>query len=128
MNSIFALVATAELFNALCQNPACRLEIVEQPAIVIHTNSLAHVATTANGWTNVFATVSLLCTNCGQTNLFDTDFLIHRPRATHVVKPPLPKRPVPPAIPMTLTNDPIVHLRVPPGFEVRMVPTTITNN
>jgi hypothetical protein len=105
------------LFTAICENKACGLPIIEQPALTIHTNSMSKVET-GMGYTNVYVTLSLLCTNCLTTNVCDSEFIIHRPRAQAVFRPPIPKRPPHPTI--IPTNS--VTVQVPAGHKILIVP------
>lgn len=115
----------AEQFEALCST--CNFHIENAPALTIKTNRLDPIMMGQGGYTNAIIDVTLACPRCHSTNLYESEIMTHRPRARHILHPPLPLKELPPAIP-ALTNDPIVHLRVPPGFEVRLVPITTTNN
>jgi hypothetical protein len=110
-----------EQFEALCST--CNFHIENAPALTIKTNRLDPIMMGQGGYTNAIIDVTLACPRCHSTNLYESEIMTHRPRARHILHPPLPLKESPPAIPMTITNDPIVHLRVPPGFEVRLVPT-----
>jgi hypothetical protein len=116
-----ALCAEPEQFEALCST--CNFHIENAPALTIKTNRLDPIMMGQGGYTNAIIDVTLACPRCHSTNLYESEIMTHRPRARHILHPPLPLKESPPAIPMTITNDPIVHLRVPPGFEVRLVPT-----
>jgi hypothetical protein len=111
----------AEQFEALCST--CNFHIENAPALTIKTNRLDPIMMGQGGYTNAIIDVTLACPRCHTTNVYESQIMMHRPTARHILHPPLPLKESPPTIPMTLTNEPIVHLRVPPGFEVRLVPT-----
>lgn len=131
--SLFLLLALPTLgqelrFSAVCENTNCARPIIEAPALTIKTNAVQPVAT-GNGLTNFYLTVSLLCTNCHETNLFDSDVILHRPRATAIFRPAMPHRQAPaiPSLPATNEAGRVVTVKIPDGFELRVVPSMNTN-
>ncbi len=116
--------AEPEQFEAVCST--CNYHIQHATPINIVTNRVDPVMGGNGGYSNAVLTVTLVCPN-NHTNDYGSQMMIRRPWATHVLRPALPRPEQPPAIPLTITNETIVTVRVPAGFEVRIVPTVNTN-
>lgn len=129
---IFAVFAAGQIerapeqFEALCPN--CNFHIQRTPALSIKTNRFEPIMMGSGGYTNVIIDVQLPCPNCHQTNTFESEIMTHKPRARHILRPPLPL-PEQPSISLPSTNDSptLVSVKVPPGFEVHIVPIVSTN-
>jgi hypothetical protein len=120
--------AEPERFEALCPN--CNTHIQNAIPISIKTNRFEPMMMGAGGYTNLIVDVQLQCPKCQQTNSFESEIMTHKPRARHLLRPPLPLRENPPPIPLLSTNPSptVVTVKVPAGFELQIVPTVHTNN